>query len=340
MAFARESRVLTGVFVVLFFLLFATAPGLLLGHYREGRWRKWLQYLPVANGVVAYLEAERLIESGAGGPSEAWVSLAVAAVFAGLLRLRREGELRTLWRVHAALAIGFLTLAAPLAFDGAAVALWWLCEALSLVWIAGRWAEPVLRYCAFVVLGMSAIDTVAHPWIDPLRQPVAVLLNAHFATAVVACAVFAAAVRVARGFRPGGLDLVRATAAVAFSVVALVAVSMEVHHYWACGGRAGVDLCGAQAAGVHREIYARFTYSAWYMVYGAALMAAGFWRRSAFLRWQALALLTLAIGKVFLLDARGLSSIYRVLSFLGLGVLLLAVSFAYQRDWLALRQGE
>jgi uncharacterized membrane protein len=34
-----------------------------------------------------------------------------------------------------------------------------------------------------------------------------------------------------------------------------------------------------------------------------------------------------------------LSQGYRILSFLGLGALLLAVSFVYQRDWLNLRTG-
>jgi uncharacterized membrane protein len=36
-------------------------------------------------------------------------------------------------------------------------------------------------------------------------------------------------------------------------------------------------------------------------------------------------------------DVSELSQGYRILSFLGLGALLLGVSFAYQRDWLNLR---
>jgi len=84
--------------------------------------------------------------------------------------------------------------------------------------------------------------------------------------------------------------------------------------------------------------YVDFVYSAWFMLYGAALMAVGFWRGSAFLRWQALILLTLSIGKVFLFDTSHLNEGYRVASFLGLGVLLLTVSFAYQRDWLGLKR--
>jgi uncharacterized membrane protein len=67
------------------------------------------------------------------------------------------------------------------------------------------------------------------------------------------------------------------------------------------------------------------------------LLAAGFWRRSAFVRWQGLILLLFTIMKVFFSDISGLSQGYRVASFLGLGALLMAVSFAYQKDWLGLR---
>jgi uncharacterized membrane protein len=87
-------------------------------------------------------------------------------------------------------------------------------------------------------------------------------------------------------------------------------------------------------------MYAQFTYSAWFMVFGAILLGVGFWRRSPFLRWQALLLLAVTIIKVFLFDMSELSQGYRILSFLGLGALLLAISFVYQRDWLKLRTGD
>jgi uncharacterized membrane protein len=62
----------------------------------------------------------------------------------------------------------------------------------------------------------------------------------------------------------------------------------------------------------------------------------GFVKRSAFLRWQALALLAVTIVKVFIYDTSQLETPYRVLSFIALGIILLGVSFAYQRDWLKL----
>jgi uncharacterized membrane protein len=81
----------------------------------------------------------------------------------------------------------------------------------------------------------------------------------------------------------------------------------------------------------------QFTDSAWLLLTGAAVLAAGFHRRSALLRWQGLSVLAVTIFKVFLVDTRELTQGYRIVSFLVLGALLLGVSFVYQRDWLHLR---
>jgi uncharacterized membrane protein len=77
---------------------------------------------------------------------------------------------------------------------------------------------------------------------------------------------------------------------------------------------------------------------AWF-IEAAVLMAIGFGRKSAFVRWQALALIAPTIAKVFVLDIWRLDRGYRILSFVLLGMLLLAVSFVYQRDWLKLSLG-
>jgi uncharacterized membrane protein len=81
-----------------------------------------------------------------------------------------------------------------------------------------------------------------------------------------------------------------------------------------------------------------FSYSALLMLYGAGLMWLGFARRSALLRWQAMVLIAATVVKVFLFDVSELDHLWRVLSFIVLGALLLAVSYAYQRDWLGLQR--
>jgi uncharacterized membrane protein len=88
---------------------------------------------------------------------------------------------------------------------------------------------------------------------------------------------------------------------------------------------------------IHRiQIERDFTYSALWMGYGAMLMIVGFLRSSSFVRWQALVLIAATIVKVFVYDVSELDRGYRIVSFIVLGALLLAISFVYQRDWLKL----
>ena len=55
------------------------------------------------------------------------------------------------------------------------------------------------------------------------------------------------------------------------------------------------------------------------------------WRNFAPIRYLAMALFGITVLKVFLVDLSALGGIYRILGFIGVGVVLLAVSFVYQR---------
>jgi uncharacterized membrane protein len=66
-------------------------------------------------------------------------------------------------------------------------------------------------------------------------------------------------------------------------------------------------------------------------LYAAATLATGFVRNLQSLRWAALGLFGLVITKVFLVDLSDLPGVYRVISFLVLGLVLLGVSYFYQR---------
>ena len=64
---------------------------------------------------------------------------------------------------------------------------------------------------------------------------------------------------------------------------------------------------------------------------GLGLMAAGFLLRERTLRLSGLGLFAVCLFKVFVIDLRGLETIYRILSFILLGIILLLVSFAYTK---------
>jgi uncharacterized membrane protein len=66
-------------------------------------------------------------------------------------------------------------------------------------------------------------------------------------------------------------------------------------------------------------------------LYAAVLVAAGFLLEKAEVRWTAIVLFGVTLAKVLLHDTARLDALYRVLSFVALGVLLVAASFLYQR---------
>ncbi|MGB4101551.1 MAG: DUF2339 domain-containing protein [Alphaproteobacteria bacterium] len=76
------------------------------------------------------------------------------------------------------------------------------------------------------------------------------------------------------------------------------------------------------------EIY---TYSLAWLLLGGVFLLAGTIRRDRMLRVASLPLLLLTIGKVFLYDAAELGGLWRVVSFLGLGLSLLGLSWFYSR---------
>ena len=66
-------------------------------------------------------------------------------------------------------------------------------------------------------------------------------------------------------------------------------------------------------------------------VYAAGLIVVGFAVRRAVLRYAAMAILAVTLVKVFLVDMAGVNAIYRILSFLALGAVLVVLSVVYQR---------
>lgn len=72
--------------------------------------------------------------------------------------------------------------------------------------------------------------------------------------------------------------------------------------------------------------------SIWWLVFGVMLFCASIMKALKPLRKIALLLFGLVIVKVFLYDVQSLDTVYRIISFISLGVILLIVSFAYQHN--------
>jgi uncharacterized membrane protein len=323
----------TLIFATLFFAIFAVAPLLLC---RQSDDRIVPLGLGFGNGIAYFLQGYVMLIAVSSNQT-AWFALLLATVYLLLVRVKLDtrdvAAANSLRLMHLALAIGLITVAIPIRLDRHAITIGWLVESAALLWVAGRLKSDLLNAFALgaLVLGVGKLLLV-----DDF-VPVTLLFNNRMAVYAIAIAALAYAAYRNASHQNETRRTVGAAAIVALNVVALRALSLEISDYYARQMEAGNYLSPRALLQKRSLLIARdFTYSALWMAYGALLMMIGFWRNSAFVRWQALALIALTIVKVFVYDTSQLDHIYRIVSFIALGVLLLVISFAYQRNWLKL----
>jgi uncharacterized membrane protein len=337
----RSQLTLTLSYATLFFAIFAIAPLITLQPDGE---HPILAAIPAVvafvNAGVYFLEAYAMIAE-VNKVNMAWFALGLAAVYIFLSRqvhARRlaAGTTEILYFLHLAIAIGFITVAIPIRLDAHWITIGWFIEAGVLLWIGNRINSDFLNAFALsaLVLGVTRLLFIDNFHSEQL------IFNLRMATYAVAVAVLGGVAWFAAKRTDDTGRVVGALAIVSLNVLALRALSLEVSdHYLRQMAAVGAPFNQWRGAYLdyHNLAIARdFTYSALWMAYGAMLMIIGFLRRSAFVRWQALILIAVTIVKVFVYDVSQLDRAYRIVSFIVLGALLLAISFAYQRDWLKL----
>lgn len=336
---SKEQLAVTVLFVALFFAVYASVPISWKESPRPLRasegsaFRITEIFLPLANAIFASLALYSLLQDAGHHHLLPWLMVLFAAVYLGLMRLPQTGIASA---VHLSLGIVFLTIAIPLKASGRWITVGWLAEAGALLWVSARLGRfetdsyRILRWLAVAALGLGFCALMVRPaWFgEPIQRA---FFNARFATAVFGIVVFAFAAWISLHAREANeVDVawqhIAGASIIGLNLVAIIACVRELDTVWSLS-TAHPD------AGLQKAL----AISAFLMIYGAVLLAVGFWKRTAFIRWQALILIVFTIAKTFLYDMRNLSQGYRVVSFLGLGVLLMAVSFAYQKDWLSLR---
>jgi uncharacterized membrane protein len=330
---------LTFAFATVFFVIFAIVPLARAPRAIADTSKRAAEFLPVliiltlANAATYFLQIWDMLE-GVNRHAIAWISVGLAVVY--LVLFQRLKALYTagtpekprphiLPLLQVALATGFLAVAIPLRMETHWITIGWFIEAGVLLWIADRAETDFLRDLAIAALGLGVVRLL---FFDNFYT-VLPFFNARMATYGVAIAVLAGVVWHAQ--KRGAHRLWSAIPIVAINLLALVALTAEISDFYAQKMSSGLWV------EIHNLRLARdFTYSALWMVYGAALLVVGFNKRSAFLRWQALILIAFTVVKVFTYDVSELEKGYRILSFIILGVLLLGISFVYQKDWLKL----
>jgi uncharacterized membrane protein len=342
----------TWLFATIFLLLFAVAP--LVVDTRSASspmGSPALVLVALLNVLLYFLEVLVLFDQDALRDYRAWVAIALAAVYIVLgralgVKVKQEGEdeiNRVMPLLHIGMAVALLTLAIPLKLSGHWITLGWMVEAAVLFWIGLRTRMNFMKVLGLISLGLGlarllTIDYWGNEYL---------IFNQRFGLYVVAIAVLAFMVASQRKeLENPAVRTMVAAGVVLINLLALVALCLEVDAYWdRMIAAARPNEVAQQLPGAWREVRSMriardFSYSAVWMFYGAMLMVVGFWKKQPFLRWQAIVLIGATIVKVFVYDVSALDKVYRILSFLVLGAILLAISFLYQRDVLKLHTKE
>ncbi len=332
--YTKDQRALTICFATLFAAIFAAIP-LASPYEKSSRFNGpsvTLTLIPLLNAAGFFLVLYAMYEDEK--VTLTWFALALAAVYllvAASFKQRFSKQDTTFIRLlHVAIAIAFITIAIPLKLNGQWITISWLVESAVLLWVSVRTQTSFLRYLASAALSLGILRLL---FFDHFRTEMLVF-NLRFFTYLVAIAVLGGIAAFGKQHASEKEMPFIYMSVVGLNLLALIALTLEVSDYFS---RRITEAGANRFAFYHQLALGRdFTYSAVWLVYGAALMTVGFRKRSAFVRWQALVLIAFTIGKVFVYDVSQLGGSYRILSFIALGAVLLGISFIYQRDWLKL----
>jgi Predicted membrane protein (DUF2339) len=253
------------------------------------------------------------------------VALIVGGALAGRVREAGEGQLRTeavrslLW-VAAALTAAALFWREP---KGLWPATLLTLEVLVVGLLARVVRSPAFSLAIPALVVILAVRVLAAD--DGLaRNAAGTLLSLPLLSRIGACvAIGIAGGGLARSTDPGVRHVGRAISGAA-GLILLYALSVNWTRYQEAlrsAGRAGADFRWRTQAGL----------SVLWAIYAGIALAWGFVRSNPVVRYAALALLGLTVFKVFAVDFADVKTAYRILSFVVLGVVLLLVSFAYQK---------
>ncbi|HEV7904956.1 MAG TPA: DUF2339 domain-containing protein [Pyrinomonadaceae bacterium] len=219
----------------------------------------------------------------------------------------------------------------------------WAFYALAVLIVGAKRNLPVLRYGALAwlcVTGAKLLTADARFYNAAWHLP---LFNQTFAAfvAYVAALWYAARLYVhANEIDERERRIVLTAITVAANLYAIIALSLEATGYFDKRFQAITlnnfdpetpNISYADPRLRDLRLAQGLSLSLIWTLYGGAMLLYGHTRKNRLLRIMALVLLTATAFKVFFLDLAALEKFYRIVSFLVLGAILLAVSFLYQQ---------
>ncbi len=247
------------------------------------------------------------------GALAALIALGAIALWQSLQTRDRIASLNA-----AALAFALAALAVAVQFDGPAAIIGWAAEGAAAVWIGVRAPSVPFQYGG-LVLWILALLRLGDGYFDTPANFTAVFNARSLSTAFLVALAYGMAWMFRQEHSEEGRRI-RTALQIAASLLSLLWITGEIRSYW------DVRAQTPQAA-----LYEQVLLSLGWAAYGAALIVVGLRWRYALARYIGITVIVITVLKVFFYDLWELGGIYRVIGFIAFGVLLVMVSYLYQK---------
>lgn len=281
----------------------------------------------IPNSIIAFGFSHYMISHHFSLEWVSVITILYAATFLAMATYlyKKEMQEESHFTVLLGMALVFLVITVPMIFSKHWITNFWAAQALALIWMGIRLRKEKIIYGAYALLAvaLSKFLLIDYPMVFLLGHEISFtnsytyLIAERYITSFLLLAVIykmAAMARVAEiSFFPDIKDsaIIFALMGIMAFIVANVEVSAFFHDYLPS---------------------ARFTATTvLWTLFSVSIMIDGFKYNSALLRKISLGLFLVTIIKVFFFDISKFSTPYRILSFIILGIILIATSFLYYR---------
>jgi uncharacterized membrane protein len=257
-----------------------------------------------------------------------FLALLIAGAALALLRFARSRgpseQLQSVTALFGGVTLLFISAAVPIVLAHEWITLVWACEAVAVAWLYLRVQHRGLlaTSAALAAAVLVRLTVNSSLWEYHARSGTIVINWYLYTFGVPALCLFGAAYLLRRDATAQRYRLVNGLW-LAGSVLSFVLLNVEIADAYSTGETIGFHLGSSLAEDM--------TYSLGWVVFALVTLVIGIRIGAGKVRIGALAVLLLAIAKVFLHDLWHLGALYRVGSMMGLAVTLLAVSFLTQK---------
>jgi uncharacterized membrane protein len=309
------------IFLNIFFVIYAIVPYAYFFRNRVTEQAGGFG-ISVINSFIAFGFAYGMIRNHTEYPAASLISLFYAGVFFWMAHnlYKRQPENKRSLIMTLAMGMLFLTITVPILFSGHWITIFWMVEGAIILWAALKLESSKLHWTAIIMLSVvfSKFIFLDYPnrfgfAVDQFRylpNYSFIWLSRHFTTIVALGALYVAARLLRKNFADESKTFI-----IVFGIALFGLLTAEVSGFFADYQPEG------RAAAV----------SALWSIFSIALIIIGFIKRNAACRYTAISLFAVTALKVIIGDMAHVSTPFRVLACVVLGLLLIGASYMYYR---------